>query len=146
MNERARLGILCTLWLLVILFVVFSAANTLQAANNFQQQYSRTKTGDVQAIRPWMTVQVISHVYRVPEDYLCDSIHLTKTDPLRKASLYTVATRKHQSVKQVIHTLQDAILVYRQKHSPTYQTRPSGLHLSSRFLVPEEIQLERFYC
>lgn len=139
MNERARLSILCTLWLLVILFVVFSAANTLQAANNFQQQYSRTKTGDVKAIRPWMTVQVISRVYRVPEDYLCGSIQLTKTDPLRKASLYTVATRKHQPVTRVILTLQHAILTYRQEHSHTFQARPPGSHLSSLLLVPEEM-------
>ncbi len=135
-NERVKLGLFCLVWLLVLVYVGLSAANTLQAASNFQQQYTGTRRRDVNAIRPWMTIQVISHVYLVPEDYLCGSVKIAKTDPLRKATLYTVASRKRQPVTQVIHVLQYAILTYRKEHPHTSQAQP--LWSRVKLPVPEE--------
>ena len=140
MNERAKLGLLCVLWLFMLMFVVFAAANVWQAAQDFQQQYTGAKAGDVKAIRPWMTIQMISRVYNVPEDYLCSSVQIKNTDPLRHETLYTVASRKQQPVDRLISTLQHAITMYRQKQKNV--TRPmQSPWFSSMFPspVPKEI-------
>jgi len=116
LSERARLGLLCFLSLLVLGFLAFTTVNTMQAARSFQQQYSAVKTGDVRAIRPWMTIHVVSHIYHVPEDYLYRSLNIGNPLSLRHLTLYDIAKRKHQSVDQVIRSIQHAILAYRKIH------------------------------
>ena len=116
LSERARLGLLCFLSLLVLGFLAFTTVNTMQAARSFQQQYSAVKTGDVRAIRPWMTIHVVSHIYHVPEDYLYRSRNIGNPLSLRHLTLYDIAKRKHQSVDQVIRSIQHAILAYRKIH------------------------------
>jgi len=116
LSERVRLGLLCFLSLLVLGFLAFSAVNTIQAARNFQQQYSAVKTGDVKAIRPWMTIHAVSHIYHVPEDYLYRSLNIDKPASLRHLTLYDISKRKHQPVDQVIRSIQHAILAYRNMH------------------------------
>jgi hypothetical protein len=121
LSERARLSLLCFLLLLVLGFLAFSAVNTIQAARSFQQQYSAVKTGDVKAIRPWMTIHAVSHIYHVPEDYLYRSLNIGNPLSLRHLTLYDIAKRKHQSVDQIIRSIQHAILAYR-KTPPHYLT------------------------
>jgi len=116
LSERVRLGLLCFLSLLVLGFLAFTTVNTMQAARSFQQQYSAVKTGDVRAIRPWMTIHVVSHIYHVPEDYLYRSLNIGNPLSLRHLTLYDIAKRKHQSVDQVIRSIQHAILAYRKIH------------------------------
>ena len=62
LSERAKLRLLLLLLLLMLGFLAFTTATTLQAAQNFQQQYSAVKTEDVNAIHPWMSIHVISHI------------------------------------------------------------------------------------
>lgn len=100
--------------MLGILF--FTTENTVQAVQRFQQQYSAVKAQDVKAIHPWMTVHAISYTYHVPEDYLGRSINMSNPDILRHATLYEIAHRKKQPVEKVTHTLQHAIVVYRNGH------------------------------
>jgi hypothetical protein len=117
LSERAKLGLLCLLLLLVMGVLAFTSVITLQAVRTFQHQATAVKRGDVSAIHPWMTVHVVSHICHVPEDYLYSSLQVKASDKLlRHTTLYQLANRKHEPVNQVIHTLQRAILVYRHVH------------------------------
>ena len=138
LSERAKLGLLWILLLLVLGFLAFTAASTFQAVRSFQQVYSAFKTGDVSTVHPWMTVHVISHVYHVPEDYLYLSLRIGTPASFRHVTLYEIASRKKQPVNQVVHTIQHAILVYRKQHphfltpTPTQRTDVRPLSLTRR--------------
>jgi hypothetical protein len=122
LRERTtQLGILCLLLFLSLGLTVIAADATVQQVQSFQTEEKAVKKQDVSAIHPWMTVHVVSHIYHVPEDYLDSSLKISKTDPLRRATLSTIASRKKQPVPQVIHTVQSAILTYR-KERPTMST------------------------
>jgi HAMP domain-containing protein len=116
LSERAKLGLLCVLLLLMFGIVAFSAENTLQAAQSLRQQYSAVKAGDVSAIRPWMTIHVISHIYHVPENYLYHSLNIDNPALFRHATLNKIANRKRETVNSVIHSVQLAISAYREAH------------------------------
>ncbi len=128
LSERTRLVLLSLLQVLVLGTLIFTLFNTVQAVHSFQVQYHAVKTGDVSAVSPWMTVHVVSDVYSVPENYLCDSLRVGNPHQLRHVTIYEIAKRKRQPVKQVITTLQHAILVYRKGHpgsaTPTPIPRP----------------------
>lgn len=115
-SERAKLGLLGILLLVMIGILIFTAANALEAARDFQEQYTAVKKGDVSAIHPWMTVHVVSHLYKVPENYLYHSLELRDSKQLRHSTLYEIASKKKQPVNTVIQTLQRAILTYRKAH------------------------------
>lgn len=132
-SERIRLTILGFLLLLMLGFLAFTTINTVQAAHNFQQQYNAVKTGDVKAIRPWMTVHVISHTYHVPEDYLGHSLNEDNPTLLHHATLYDIAHRQKQPVAKITHTIQHAILVYHHRASQNELLT----YLQSRFQPPQ---------
>ncbi len=136
-SERAKLGIIGLLLLLILGVLIFTAVNTAQAVHNFQKQYSAVKVGDVGTIRPWMTLHVISHVYHVPEDYLGRSLVISDTTTLHKATLYEIADRKKQPVTQVIHTVQRSILTYRKD--------PTGFTVSAPLPSPAFIKERQEY-
>src|SRR5579883_1294078 len=87
MSEHTKLGLLSLLLLAALGIAALALVNTLQAMHDFQQQNSATRAGDVNAIRPWMTIRVISHVYHVPEDYLDHSLNIASSDSLHQATL-----------------------------------------------------------
>ncbi len=116
LGERARLGLLCLLLLLMLGIVGLTAVDTYQAVRSFQQQNSALEAGDVSTIHPWMTIHVISHIYRVPEDFLCRSLQFSNPGQLRHTTLSQLAARKRQPVNRLIQTLQHAILEYRKTH------------------------------
>ncbi len=120
MSERSKLGLLCFFLLLALGIALFMIANAFQAMHSLQQQSTAAKAGDVSTIRPWMTIHVISHVYHVPEDYLDQSLSIATTDPLHRATLYEIASRRRQPVEKVIHLLQQVILAYRKEHSHSF--------------------------
>ncbi|HLQ28639.1 MAG TPA: hypothetical protein VK140_05310 [Ktedonobacteraceae bacterium] len=124
LRERAKLGILCLLLLLMLGILAFTAVNTVQAVRNFQQQNSAIKAGDVHAIHPWMTIHMISHIYHVPEDYLYRSLNMNSPDQIRHATLNEIANRNRQPIDQVIRTIQHAILTYRKKQPPSMPMPP----------------------
>lgn len=125
LSERAKPGLLFLLLLFMLGFLAFTTANTLQAAQNFQRQYSAVKTEDVNAIHPWMSIQVVSHLYHIPENYLDSSLNISNTDKLHRATLYELANHSRQSPDQVIRTLRYAILKYRREHHPIVPTIPA---------------------
>ena len=117
LSESEKLKLICVSLLLILGLLAFCAIDTVQAMRSFQHQYNAVKMGDVSTVHPWMTVHVISHVYHVPENYLAHQLTISNPDQLRHSTLYEIATRKHQPVARVVHTVQQAILVYRKDHS-----------------------------
>lgn len=124
MSEKAKLGLLCLAFLLVLGIAVLTIANALQAVHSLQQQNNAVHAGDVRTIRPWMTLYIISHVYHIPESSLDQSLDIARNDPLRRTTLYEIAVSRHLPVAQIIHTLQRTILTYRKEHahSPVFLT------------------------
>jgi hypothetical protein len=116
LSERVKLSLLCLLLLLMLGVLAFTAVNTFQAVQSFRQQYSEVKAGDVSTIHPWMTIHVVSQIYKVPEDYLYHSLQISYPNEYRHTTLYELASHKQQPVDQVIHTIQHAILTYRKIH------------------------------
>ena len=121
MSKRTQLGLLSILLLLTLLCTVFATINATQSVHNFQKQYTNAKTENVNALRPWMTIPIVSHVYHVPEDELYNALSIAKTDPLRQATLYEIANHRKKPVDQVVHTLQQTIQTYRNKHPLPHQ-------------------------
>lgn len=130
-RERIKLALLGVLLLIMLGVLGFAATNTIQAAQNFQREYKAVKTKNVSAIHPWMTIRVISNIYQVPEDYLCQSLNLQNPKTYHRMTLYTIASRKKQPVTQVIRTLQHAILSYHKAHPTPMPTPKSGTKQSS---------------
>ncbi len=133
MSERIKLGLLCLSLLLALGVAVLMIVNTFQAEQNLQRQNNAANAGDVSTIRPWMTIHVISHVCHVPEDYLDQSLNIVRTDPLHRATLYEIAAHKRQPVEQVIHMLQQIILIYRKEHPHTSAPMQQMLFHSNYF-------------
>lgn len=119
LSESAKLKLISLSLLIILGLLAFCAIETVQAMRSFQRQYTEVKTGDVSTVHPWMTVHVISHVYHVPEAYLGQKLTISNPDQLRHSTLYEIASRKRQPVTRIIHTVQQAILVYRKDHPST---------------------------
>lgn len=115
--------------------VAFTAMNTYDAVQNLREQYNDVKSGDLSTIHSWMTVHMVSHIYQVPEDYLYQSLHISYPNTYRHTTLYELANHKQQSVDEVIHIIQRAILTYRKQH-PNYSTPVSGTPRSRKTLTP----------
>ena len=130
MSERVKLSALSVLLLLALAISAFASANTFQAVRNLQLRNHDVKVGNVSTIRTWMTVPTISRIYHVPEDYMYHSLEISSPASYHHVTLYELANRKHQPVDQVIHTLQHAILIYRQQHPSI--TMPSRVYHSSK--------------
>ena len=103
--------------------------------------------GKVSTIRAWMTVPAISRIYHVPEDYMYRSLEISSPASYHHVTLYEIANRKHQPVDQVIHTLQHAILIYRQQHPGITNTIAgvSFLQKSSSTRIRESRTLNAFF-
>jgi hypothetical protein len=136
LSEGEKLRLIGLSLLLILGLLAFSAIETVQAMRSFQHQYSAVKRGDVSTVHPWMTVHVISHVYHVPENYLGDRLTISNPDQLRHATLYEIAARERQPVARVVHTVQQAILVYRKDHSATLFVSTSLLITSKEPPLP----------
>jgi hypothetical protein len=118
-----RIGISILLCLALGL-MIFSAAEIVQAVGRLQQSRHLAQSGDVRAIRPWMTLRIISKAYRVPESYLLQSLNISDPTSVRQVTLYALAPRLHLTTQALIQKIQAAILAYRQQYSPS---PPSGV-------------------
>jgi hypothetical protein len=94
----------------------FCAVATFHAYQELQQQRALVAASDVRAIRPWMTIPYIAHIYHVPESYLYQSLQISDTHPPHHATLHALAIRYNHPVDDLVHTLQRAIQVYREHH------------------------------
>lgn len=97
---------------------VYAARATLGAVHSFTVQQTLSKNGDVRTIRPWMTINYISHMCRVPTNYLDDFLGVARGDThFNRATLYEIATYAKQSDTEIVLNVQKAILNYRH-HKP----------------------------
>ena len=115
-EERRKLSFLCLLLFFMLCLLAFMMVRTVQEVRNFQQQSSEFKAKDVRTIRAWMTIPVVSHVYQVPEEYLYYKLGVSDSTAERHATLNVLANATHRPVDQVIKTLQQAIIEYRQEN------------------------------
>jgi hypothetical protein len=130
LNMRLRFVILGVLLCLSTAAAIFAAVTTYQAIQQFKRERALTQSGDVSTIRPWMTVHFIAQTYRVPENYLYQSLHITNPQPVSHATLRVLADHYKRPVNDVIHNLQVAILSYRKQHprggSPLHSGQLNG--------------------
>jgi hypothetical protein len=127
LRERTtRLGLLCLLLFLSLGLTVLVADATVQQVQSFQREEKAVKKQDVNAIHPWMTVHVVSHIYHVPEDYLYSSLRISANDPLRHATLSTIASHEKQPYSRVAYTLKSAILAYQKAHPKILTPTPTS--------------------
>jgi hypothetical protein len=98
--------------------MVFSAVGTVRAVQILQQQRTLTREGDVRTIRPWMTIPYIAHVYHVPANYLYQSLHIPYSYPRQHIPLHMLAARSRRPLSEVVHEVQNAIIIYRKQHPP----------------------------
>ena len=117
MNARVKSVILGVLLCLALAATIVTAVATFKAIQQFRHQQALAQSGDVSTIRPWMTVPFIAHVYHVPENYLYQSLHVTNPQPVQHATLRVLAESSNRPVNDVIHDIQNAILIYRKQHS-----------------------------
>ncbi|MBV8821943.1 MAG: hypothetical protein JO123_04040 [Ktedonobacteraceae bacterium] len=136
LSERAKLGLLSFLLLLALGCLAFTTISTIQAVRHFQQEYREVKAGDVSTIHSWMTIHAVSRIYRVPENYLYCSLHISNPRLFRHATLYDIARRRRQPVDQVIYTVQATIVAYR-KTSPRPLTSSSACIMKPLPPMPE---------
>lgn len=129
LNARIKVALLVVLTLLALGTVAFAAITTVQAFHNVQQQHIRARSGDVQAIRPWMTVHDIAHIYHVPENYLYRALNIKDPTSFRREDLTLLANRQHRPVDAIIHTLQASILTYRRDPPRASLTPSLSMHL-----------------
>jgi hypothetical protein len=115
-SVQAKSIIIGVLLALALGITAFFAVKTFQSFQEFQQQHALIMAGDVRAIRPWMTIPYVAHVYQVPERYLYQSLRITDPQPPQHATLHTLAMRYNRSDNNLVHTLQGAIQVYRSHH------------------------------
>ena len=113
---RLKFAILGVLLCLSTGGAAFAAVTTYHAIQQFKRERALAQSGDVSTIRPWMTVHFIAQTYRVPENYLYQSLHITNPQPVRHATLRVLADHYHRPVNDVIHNIQAAILSYRKQH------------------------------
>ncbi len=118
LNARIKIALLVVLTLVALGTVAFAAITTVQAFHAVQQQHARARSGDVQAIRPWMTVHDIAHIYHVPENYLYHSLDIKDPTSYRRDDLTLLANRQHRPVDKIIRTVQASILMYRRDPPP----------------------------
>jgi hypothetical protein len=123
LNARVKLVVTAILLCLALALTVFCAVQTVQAFQRFQQEHQLVMSGDVRAIRPWMTVPYIAHFYHVPESYLDQSLHITGDRTAHLLPLRDLASRINRPLNSLIHDIQHAILNYRKHPNGTLQTR-----------------------
>ncbi len=124
MNARLKLVITALLLCLALALTIFCAVQTVQAFQRFQQEHQFVVTGDVRAIRPWMTVPYIAHFYHVPENYLDQSLHITDDRAAHLLPLRDLASRVKRPLDSLIRDIQRAILNYREQRKGTVPDRP----------------------
>jgi hypothetical protein len=115
-NTRAKLFGTGFLLCIAVGVTIFCAIQTVQAIQTFQKNHNLALSGDVSTIRSWMTIPYIARAYHVPESYLYDSLHISKTLTMRRDSLHTLALRYNRPIDAFISEVQHVILAYRKQH------------------------------
>jgi hypothetical protein len=95
---------------------------TVQAIQRFEQTRTLTAEGDVNTIRPWMTIPYISRVYHVPETFLYESLNIKDAQTAHHTSLRSLAIRYNRPLNKFISDVQTAITTFREQHPPQHSS------------------------
>lgn len=113
-----KFAVIGILLILSLSGTVYAARAALGAVHSFTVQQTLSKNGDVRTLRPWMTINYISHMCLVPTNYLDDSLGVARGDThFNRATLHEIATYAKQSDTQIVYHTQKAVLNYRH-HKP----------------------------
>lgn len=119
--KQIRLVLILCLCALSLSGTVFAARSTVAAYQSFHQQRVQYEQGNVATLRAWMTLPYIAYTYHVPASYLYRSLNMKET----RDTLQTIANRRKRPVKDIIASVQKAILQYRQDHQIFPLSTPS---------------------
>ena len=122
MSVRVKFVFVGVLLFLAVGITIIAAMATIQAIQGFQQQNSLVKADDVRTVSDWMTIPYIARTYHVPEDYLYRWLHITSMQKPVHATLRSLAARYHQTVNNMVRSVQMAIQAYRTQHPPARKT------------------------
>lgn len=140
---RVKIVLITILLILSIGATVVAAVAAVQDYQRFQAQNASITTGDVRAIRPWMTIPYIAHLCHVPEGYLYQSLQITGMNPSRHSTLHALAIQYHASADDLVYRVQRAVEDYRQQHQPK-PSSPSNWHRPKKsplsLVLPREIR------
>jgi len=131
LSVKIRVIFIAILLILAVSVTFLAAHATVSALQDIHQHEILKSQGDVRLIQAWMTIPYIAHIYHVPEPTLYETL-LLKGNPtvIRHSTLETIAIYKKQPVDNVIHKVQNSILVYRKAHPhkpvPTPKTCRGG--------------------
>ncbi len=137
LSLRIKLVLVGVLLFLALGTTAIAAGSTYQAFQRLQQQNALAKGGDVRAIRAWMTIPDIAHMYHVPERYLYTWLRLPANSTLHHDTLHELSITYKRPVNDLIRGVQDAIKAYRKQHPGNPEHRPSpGRHYMDMFHAP----------
>jgi hypothetical protein len=115
-RSQIRLLTIICLCMLSLFGTIYAAHSTMAAFQAFKQQQTQYQQGDVHSIRSWMTITYIAHTYHVPTSCLDQALNITGKREERD-TLQTLASHRKRPVNELIISVQQAILAYRQDHA-----------------------------
>ena len=127
-----RVKLLCVSFLLCLALagMFFSAAGTIRAYQQLQQNHLHIITGDVSTVNSWMTLPYVSQVYHVPENCLTHALHVSDPWLIHHASLHVIADDTRQPLNTVLLKVRETILAYRKHPSACPSPTPPKMEVS----------------
>ncbi len=104
----------------------FSAAGTIRAYQQFQQEHRRALAADVSTVGDWMTLPYISRTYNIPEACLARTLHVSDPILQRHATLDYIALNEKKPAAYLVRIVQNTILAYRKDHEVCVAPGPSS--------------------
>ncbi|MBE3561455.1 MAG: hypothetical protein IMW89_19875 [Ktedonobacteraceae bacterium] len=146
MSQKSKTILLLLLLVLSLSGAIYTAKAAIGAVGGLHAQQKLYQSGDVRAIRPWMTIAYIAHTYHVPESYLYQALGI-KDRRQYQGTLQTIAGRLKRPVNDIIHSVQQAILAYRKQH-PLPPALPGRAYMASFFIRDGNVGKKRgwFIC
>lgn len=116
LNVRLKFISVSLLLCMALICTVFAATGTIRAYQQFEQDHQGVLTGDVNTIRPWMTLPYIARVYRVPAPCFYQSLQIIDPVVRQHATLRSIADAKKEPVDALLYHVRTIIQDYRNHH------------------------------
>lgn len=113
MSIRLKFISVSLLLCVALVCTVFAATGTIRAYQQFEQDHQGVLTGDVNTIRPWMTLPYIARVYRVPAPCFYQSLQITDPVLRQHATLRSIADTQKEPVDALLFHVRTVIQNYR---------------------------------
>jgi hypothetical protein len=119
LSTRLKFAVVSVLLFLALISMLFAAASTAQAYQQFEQEHQQFVAGDVGTVSFWMTVPYVAHVYHVPADCLSQALALSTPFLRKRANLRLIAAHYKEPVSAIIRRVQQIVTDYRQHKNCT---------------------------